>query len=269
MDWRDDRIGSAARGENPTVLAELASGYAVIGDVQFLPGYCVLLSKNPHAKALAELPRGERVQFLADVDLLSTAVELACRESDPRFRRTNIDILGNADAFVHAHVWPRYEWERPELVWRPVWLYDLDSWKDPAIALGQQHAPLRTGIAAHLRRLADQDTVHIRGDDVPDGSVPDRAEIVCICGSMRFATEMRAVHRALTSAGVIVLAPGELGGVPTDDQKAALDALHLRKIDLADRVLVVNPGGYVGESTRREIAYAQAVGKPVAFTAHG
>ncbi|MET0843834.1 MAG: hypothetical protein ABWY23_08280, partial [Mycetocola sp.] len=51
-----------------------------------------------------------------------------------------------------------------------------------------------------------------------------------------------------------------------DEQKAALDALHLRKIDLADRVLVVNPGGYVGESTRREIAYAQASCKPVSFT---
>ena len=52
----------------------------------------------------------------------------------------------------------------------------------------------------------------------------------------------------------------------TPEQKADLDALHLRKIDLADRVLVVNPGGYVGESTRREIAYAQAAGKPITFT---
>jgi hypothetical protein len=52
----------------------------------------------------------------------------------------------------------------------------------------------------------------------------------------------------------------------TDEQKAALDALHLRKIDLADRVLVVNPGGYIGESTSREIAYAHATGKPISFT---
>ena len=52
----------------------------------------------------------------------------------------------------------------------------------------------------------------------------------------------------------------------TAEQKTALDALHLRKIDLADRVLVVNPGGYVGDSTSREIAYARAAGKPVSFT---
>ena len=78
MDWRDDRVGSALRGENPTVLAELSSGFAVMEDVQFLPGYCVLLSRNPDVQALAELPREERVQFLADVDLLATAVERSC-----------------------------------------------------------------------------------------------------------------------------------------------------------------------------------------------
>ena len=78
--------------------------------------------------------------------------------------------------------------------------------------------------------------------------------------------EIRAANRELTFAGVIVVAPSEADESPTPEQKGVLDALHLRKIDLADRVLVVNPGGYVGESTRREIAYAQAVGKPVAFT---
>ncbi|WP_415153768.1 hypothetical protein [Propionicimonas sp.] len=83
---------------------------------------------------------------------------------------------------------------------------------------------------------------------------------------MRFADEMRASNRELTLAGVIVVAPGEAGELITHEQKTALDALHLRKIDLADRVLIVNPGGYVGESTTREIAYARAIGKPVSFT---
>jgi hypothetical protein len=96
--------------------------------------------------------------------------------------------------------------------------------------------------------------------------VPDRPEIVCICGSARFVAELRAANRALTFAGVIVLAPGEAEGPVTPDQKAVLDALHLRKIDLADRILVVNPGGYLGASTSREIAYARAAGRPVSFT---
>ncbi|MEU4393788.1 hypothetical protein [Kribbella sp. NPDC023855] len=102
----------------------------------------------------------------------------------------------------------------------------------------------------------------------------DRPEIVCICGSVRFGEEMRAANRDLTLAGVIVVGPGvfpraedhEGNEVLTNEQKAALGALHLRKIDLADRVLVVNPGGYIGESTSREIAYARAAGKPISFT---
>nr|WP_157128033.1 hypothetical protein [Microbacterium aurum] len=94
----------------------------------------------------------------------------------------------------------------------------------------------------------------------------DRPEIVCICGSARFVDEMRAENRTLTLGGIIALAPGEVGGVVSEEQKAALDALHLSKIDLADRILVVNPGGYIGESTSREIAYARAAGKPVSFT---
>lgn len=96
--------------------------------------------------------------------------------------------------------------------------------------------------------------------------VPERPEIVCICGSARFAAQMRAANRELTFAGVIVVAPGEADGPVTDEQKTVLDALHLHKIDLADRVLVVNPGGYVGESTSREIAYAHASGKQVSYT---
>ncbi|MDI3403244.1 hypothetical protein [Streptomyces cavernicola] len=96
--------------------------------------------------------------------------------------------------------------------------------------------------------------------------MPDRPEIVCICGSTRFVDEMRAANRDLTVAGVIVVAPGEADELITNEQKTVLDALHLRKIDLADRVLVVNPGGYIGESTSREIAYARATGKPISFT---
>ena len=82
-------------------------------------------------------------------------------------------------------------------------------------------------------------------------------------------TQMREANRELTFAGIIVVAPSEADESPTPEQKALLDALHLRKIDLADRVLVVNPGGYVGESTRREIDYARAAGKPVSFTEPG
>ena len=95
--------------------------------------------------------------------------------------------------------------------------------------------------------------------------MPIRPEIVCICGSMQFAEDMRIVSQSLTLAGIIVLMPTEIDIPITDEQKAALDELHLRRIDLADRVEVVNRGEHYGESTLREIAYAEAAGKPVTF----
>ncbi|MCW5952113.1 MAG: hypothetical protein KIT69_07635 [Propionibacteriaceae bacterium] len=72
-------------------------------------------------------------------------------------------------------------------------------------------------------------------------------------------------NQQLSLAGVMVLAPALVqhsGDMVTEDRKQVLDELHLRKIDLADAVLVVDPGGYIGESTSREITYAQSRSKP-------
>ncbi|MZF90864.1 diadenosine tetraphosphate hydrolase [Streptomyces sp. SID5643] len=151
--WRDDRIGSALRGENPAVMRRLESGFAVIGDVQFLPGYSVLLTDDPAVQRLSELPRSGRLAFLADMDRLGEAVERACRRVETGFRRVNLEILGNADGFLHAHVWPRYDWEPAELVQRPVWLYPREMWGDEQYALGDRHGSLREAVGEELDRL--------------------------------------------------------------------------------------------------------------------
>lgn len=91
-------------------------------------------------------------------------------------------------------------------------------------------------------------------------------EIVTICGSTRFRAEIAEANRMLTLAGHIVLAPGVFvhdGDELTEQQKEELNRLHFAKIDLAQWIYVVNPGGYLGESTRREIAYARRSGKAV------
>lgn len=152
-DWRQDRIGSALRGENPTVLRRLPSGFAVAGDVQFLPGYCVLLTDRPDAQRLTDLPRADRDGFLSSLDALAEAVELACMDADNAFRRVNIEVHGNQDPFLHAHIWPRYDWEPADHITRPVALYPVDRWRDPATALGEQHQDLMAAIVGHLARL--------------------------------------------------------------------------------------------------------------------
>jgi hypothetical protein len=101
----------------------------------------------------------------------------------------------------------------------------------------------------------------------------ERPLIVCLCGSTRFYEAFQDANYRETMAGRIVLSVGFVGhrageihgeGVGcTPEQKVALDELHKRKIDLADEILVLNVGGYVGESTASEIAYARLLGKLV------
>ncbi|MHC6627089.1 HIT family protein [Streptomyces globosus] len=153
-DWRNDRIGSAHRGENPTVMRRLDQGFAVIGDRQFLPSYSVLLTDDPSVTRLSDLPRPRRTAYLADMERLAEAVELACRRLDPAFRRVNIEILGNTDPYLHAHVWPRYDWESADLVRLPVWLYGEEYWRGTEHELGARHEGLRTAIGEELDRLA-------------------------------------------------------------------------------------------------------------------
>ncbi len=152
-DWRVDRIGAALRGENPTVLRRLTSGFAVIGDVQFLPGYSVLLADEPDVQRLSDLPRAKRLSFLSDMDQLGEAVERVCRRLDPVFRRVNLEILGNTDPFLHAHVWPRFEWEPADMVGKPVWLYPRERWSEKQLRLGPQHEALRDAIGIELDQL--------------------------------------------------------------------------------------------------------------------
>lgn len=151
-DWKRDRIGSALRGENPTVMARLPASFAVMGDVQWLPGYCVLLVDRVGVDRLSDLPRPLRMDFLSSMERLGEAVERACTAADPAFRRVNLEILGNTDPFLHAHVWPRYEWEPDEQIGRPVWLYPAERWGDPSSVLDERHDDLRAAITEALTR---------------------------------------------------------------------------------------------------------------------
>lgn len=103
----------------------------------------------------------------------------------------------------------------------------------------------------------------------------ESSTIVCLCGSTRFYKEFQEANYRETMQGKIVLsvgfyphspeqAHGEKIGI-TPGEKAILDELHLRKIDLADEVLILNVDGYIGESTTRELAYARKHGKRVRF----
>ena len=97
--------------------------------------------------------------------------------------------------------------------------------------------------------------------------------VVCLCGSTRFVDTFNQWRQILTLEGKIVLGIEiVLPQAHRDDPqhsdfktKRMLDELHLRKIDLADEVMILNVGGYIGESTRNELEYAKANGKKIIF----
>lgn len=106
------------------------------------------------------------------------------------------------------------------------------------------------------------------------GLVADRPTIVCLCGSTRFADVFMAAQFRETIAGKIVLTVGSFPRkadgswdrmVVTDAQKVELDVLHKRKIDLADEILVINVGGYIGDSTAGEMAHAVIKNKRIRY----
>ncbi|MET9212869.1 MULTISPECIES: HIT family protein [unclassified Nocardia] len=150
-DWRRDRAGTAAAGTNPTALCRLTTGWAVIGDTQHLPGYCVLIYDGA-ADQLTDLPRPERIAFMADLVVLGEAVERACRAADPAFRRINYEVLGNTWTHLHGHVHARYEWEPADLRAGLVYLYGAER-TAPEHALDARHDDLRAAITAALGEI--------------------------------------------------------------------------------------------------------------------
>ncbi|SNY72925.1 hypothetical protein [Paractinoplanes atraurantiacus] len=144
---------------------------------------------------------------------------------------------------------------------------DLERLDDAKTALHRIGELARRGLSVNP---ADGLDLFGRIADLADGpaaaAIGGRAQVVTICGSTRFRAEIAEANRMLTLAGHLVLAPGVFGhdgDEITEQQKQQLDRLHLAKIDLAGWIYVVNPGGYIGESTRREIDYARRTGKGI------
>ena len=95
-------------------------------------------------------------------------------------------------------------------------------------------------------------------------------KVITLCGSTRFRDAFLEAQKQLTLEGNIVISVGLFGHAGDEEvwapgTKDMLDDMHKRKIDMADEIYVINVGGYIGESTRSEIAYARANGKTVRY----
>jgi diadenosine tetraphosphate (Ap4A) HIT family hydrolase len=141
----EQRVELARQGQNPYVICRMASGWLVIGDVQPLPGYCVLLA-DPVVESLNAMTRDQRIQYSLDMVEAGDAV-LAVTDA----YRINYETLGNAEPALHTHIIPRYRREPEEKRRRPAWVgYDWPTSRRFDVDAD------RAFVAAMRARLADQ-----------------------------------------------------------------------------------------------------------------
>jgi diadenosine tetraphosphate (Ap4A) HIT family hydrolase len=111
------RIKFAQEGKNPTVICKVSSGWVVLGDLQFLKGYSLLLA-DPVVRDINTLPKTKRLEFLHEMSVVGDAL----LEATDAYR-INYEILGNQDQQLHAHIFPRYTSEPEELRRGDPWEY--------------------------------------------------------------------------------------------------------------------------------------------------
>lgn len=142
---------ASQQGENPTVICNVPSGWVVLGDQQYLQGYCLLLP-DPVVDDLNELSMQQRLQYLSDM----TVVGDALLEVTDAYR-INYAILGNTDAALHAHIHARYMSEPEEKRKGPVYLgynrEELNSRPFDAERDGPFMAELAASIQRKVQRL--------------------------------------------------------------------------------------------------------------------
>jgi len=138
-----ERVAQAQRGQNPTVIGRLASGWAVLGDAQFPRGYSLLLP-DPVVFSINELEGVQRAQFLADMVAIGDAL-LAMTGA----YRINYEIQCNGDQALHAHIFARYLAEDAERRQGPVWMYDAALRNAERFELGA-HGDLQRALADWL-----------------------------------------------------------------------------------------------------------------------
>jgi len=115
------RVAALRAGTDPTCILRMASGWAVLGEQQFLRGYALLLP-DPVVSTLNELQGLSRTQFLTDMALLGDAVLQVTGAL-----RINYAMFGNVEPALHAHVVPRYVDEAQQLATAHPWMYDWNA----------------------------------------------------------------------------------------------------------------------------------------------
>jgi len=148
-----ERIRLIGEGTNPYFVAELETGYVVLGDHQHFHGYTLFLCKV-HASELFQLPKPFGEKHMAEMVLVSQAVYKAFHPE-----KLNYEVLGNGESHIHWHLFPRNSGDTPKR--GPVWLLPPeemyhDSKKPSAEELKSMASILQCQIAQLLRQASQE-----------------------------------------------------------------------------------------------------------------
>lgn len=122
-----ERIKLIQAHQNPYFVYELTTGYVVLADSQYFEGYTLFLAKH-HVTELHHLPAHEKLRYLEEMSIVQEACAQAFHAD-----KMNIELLGNGDAHVHWHLFPRHNGDTPNP--GPVWWTPLETIYDDDVSL--------------------------------------------------------------------------------------------------------------------------------------
>lgn len=153
-----DRIKLIREGKNPYFVKELKTGYVVIGDYQHFKGYTVFLYKE-HETELFHLDMAKRTLFMQETSVVGEAVSKAFG-----VEKVNFELLGNGDAHMHWHLFPRREGDLEGYGANgkgPVWWYPREKYYDEANRPSEEELrQMRAALLEELNRLSGGSVGH-------------------------------------------------------------------------------------------------------------
>lgn len=139
-----DRIEEARRGINKYAVAELETGFVVIGDHQLFKGYSLFLCKE-HVSELHDLDESYRIRFLLEMSEVAAAVGRAF-DADI----LNCEKLGNTDTHLHWHIFPRRHDDAAAR--KPVWTVPKAD-REKAVPSDEELEFLKSRLAQELSKI--------------------------------------------------------------------------------------------------------------------
>lgn len=145
------RIEMIKNGTNPYFVAELETGYVVLGDHQHFEGYTLFLCKK-HVSELFELEHDFKMKYLEEMSLVA---EAASRAFDAE--KMNYELLGNGDTHLHFHLFPRKTGDIEDYGNAgkgPVWWYPMEKmYSADNIPSREMLAQMKEKLLAEIEKL--------------------------------------------------------------------------------------------------------------------